>query len=604
MSRALGLFRSARPVSLVLAGGQAPAYWQRELARSTARLDVLRQACAWVEALAAVRLSLREEPLLGRYLAALTDQVARQTGSNLESIRPQPPRSTWPERPPERDREMAPMGDRSAAPPWPTPLTGLGTAKRAAPVPAALLLRHAASDPSLQLELPPRRHATVPIQLEPQAGRALLSRLTDEIVFAEGPSRTVRRPIVETAKPKGSAPSSVPRDPASHQDWLRALGRRAGRSLRQDGLDVLGLVRRRTPGPPEFSEALSLADQWAIPLNRHSSSANPLARLAAAPVRYSNRSDREAEPTAAPRHTPGTWPSDVPAAPASRGAPPWPMDGRSDPLDPRVRSTGAPGADKDGSGRGAQPGAAHQRTSATWSPDLPGTSSVEDAPPWPTGRLAVPSDLLGRLAGVPEADKDAFGRGVQPGAAPQRPPAIQSPDLPDAPGAEDAPPWSAGRLTAPSDLLGRLAGAPEADKDAFGRGVQRGAAHQRTSATRSPAWPGSLGPEDAQPGPTRASAPTEGAAAVALPATASRTGDVTGEPESRARIVPPVVAPSLPPLLPSQGVSMPSPPVAAAIVRQGARREETPAAEDDLNMLAAKIKRILDEEARRHGIDV
>ena len=44
--------------------------------------------------------------------------------------------------------------------------------------------------------------------------------------------------------------------------------------------------------------------------------------------------------------------------------------------------------------------------------------------------------------------------------------------------------------------------------------------------------------------------------------------------------------------------------MATAAVQRGARQEETTGVEDDLGALAAKIKRILDEEARRHGIDV
>ena len=68
------------------------------------------------------------------------------------------------------------------------------------------------------------------------------------------------------------------------------------------------------------------------------------------------------------------------------------------------------------------------------------------------------------------------------------------------------------------------------------------------------------------------------------------------------RIAPPATRPTLPPLLPSQTVGLPTPPVAATIARQGAWVEAS--AEDDLDVLAAQIKRILDEEARRHGIDV
>jgi hypothetical protein len=51
-------------------------------------------------------------------------------------------------------------------------------------------------------------------------------------------------------------------------------------------------------------------------------------------------------------------------------------------------------------------------------------------------------------------------------------------------------------------------------------------------------------------------------------------------------------------------VNGPAPPVATTTARQGARQEEATAADDNHDVLAAKIKRILDEEARRHGIDV
>ncbi len=60
----------------------------------------------------------------------------------------------------------------------------------------------------------------------------------------------------------------------------------------------------------------------------------------------------------------------------------------------------------------------------------------------------------------------------------------------------------------------------------------------------------------------------------------------------------------LPPLLPPQWTGAPDPPVAAATIRYGARREEAEAREADLSHMAAKLKQILDEEARRHGINV
>ena len=85
------------------------------------------------------------------------------------------------------------------------------------------------------------------------------------------------------------------------------------------------------------------------------------------------------------------------------------------------------------------------------------------------------------------------------------------------------------------------------------------------------------------------------------------TGRIPGvgrELEAPARIAPPGMAPSLPPLLPSQVVDVPSTPVAAVSALHGAQQEETTGVGDDLSELAAKIKRIMDEEARRYGIDV
>lgn len=87
-----------------------------------------------------------------------------------------------------------------------------------------------------------------------------------------------------------------------------------------------------------------------------------------------------------------------------------------------------------------------------------------------------------------------------------------------------------------------------------------------------------------------------------------------GTADVEEQILPPQVAAQLPPLITSQridkidgiegvnGVYVPPLPVAAATARIGARAEMM--IEEDLDVLAAKIKRILDDEARRHGIDV
>lgn len=108
-----------------------------------------------------------------------------------------------------------------------------------------------------------------------------------------------------------------------------------------------------------------------------------------------------------------------------------------------------------------------------------------------------------------------------------------------------------------------------------------------------------------QPGQRLGSAlqPMEQAAS-RLFAAADRTLDIDGDLQMPSRIALPKAALSLPDLLSPQMTEMPSLPVAAASAGLGAKLEAKAVIDDSLAILAAKIKRILDEEARRHGIDV
>jgi hypothetical protein len=74
-------------------------------------------------------------------------------------------------------------------------------------------------------------------------------------------------------------------------------------------------------------------------------------------------------------------------------------------------------------------------------------------------------------------------------------------------------------------------------------------------------------------------------------------------PVPTAEIAPPAIAERLPPLALPVEEGTPSPAVAATMAWAGAQAEAA-VPDDDLDLLAAKIKRILDEEARRYGIDV
>lgn len=74
--------------------------------------------------------------------------------------------------------------------------------------------------------------------------------------------------------------------------------------------------------------------------------------------------------------------------------------------------------------------------------------------------------------------------------------------------------------------------------------------------------------------------------------------------QSSSKYAPPAMAPSLPPLHTARAPDATPMHVASATARQGASRAEAVAQEQDLSLLAAQMKRILDDEARRHGVDV
>lgn len=80
--------------------------------------------------------------------------------------------------------------------------------------------------------------------------------------------------------------------------------------------------------------------------------------------------------------------------------------------------------------------------------------------------------------------------------------------------------------------------------------------------------------------------------------------DDEGDSLTLPRIAPPGLTPLLPPLKSPSTTGSPVLPVAAATARISAKRAEDAARGEDLSILAAQINRILNEEARRHGIDV
>jgi hypothetical protein len=98
--------------------------------------------------------------------------------------------------------------------------------------------------------------------------------------------------------------------------------------------------------------------------------------------------------------------------------------------------------------------------------------------------------------------------------------------------------------------------------------------------------------------------PPEGARQGFYPQTGALPLPEAGRGGGRPLVAPPLAADTPPTLLqPRFPFDAPSP-FATATLRREAQRDEVDLAQEDLDLLAARIKRILDEEARRYGIDV
>jgi hypothetical protein len=70
------------------------------------------------------------------------------------------------------------------------------------------------------------------------------------------------------------------------------------------------------------------------------------------------------------------------------------------------------------------------------------------------------------------------------------------------------------------------------------------------------------------------------------------------------RVAPPSGVPSLPPLIPTSVTQPPAFGISAPTMRQATRPEDADAPDEDTAVLASRIRRILRDEARRHGISL
>ncbi len=256
--------------------------------------------------------------------------------------------------------------------------------------------------------------------------------------------------------------------------------------------------------------------------------------------------------------------------------------------------------------------------------DAPSTSRLapserpeyDRAPPladqWATSLngQSVSTDLLAYLTYTPVVGGEGSRRNLASETASQRPPGSRPAGAPAL--AQSAPPWHTKGGLASTDPLAQLVGALGAYDGGSGRTLRSPGA--RPVGSPAPVVTGDDQPWSVAKGPASADlrahppdAPVGDGAGFerqALQPAINRRGDLVGALQSSARIAPPGTALSSPALLPSQRVGVPSPPVAAATAWQGAKQEQADAVQDDLNALAAQVKHILDEQARRHGIDV
>jgi len=117
-----------------------------------------------------------------------------------------------------------------------------------------------------------------------------------------------------------------------------------------------------------------------------------------------------------------------------------------------------------------------------------------------------------------------------------------------------------------------------------------------------PAWeaPFSRAPRQAAPAPTTLIPP--GAQQGFYPQAGVLPLPGAGQPNYRPPFAPPLAASTPPTLMTPQDVYDAPTPYAAAALRQEAKKDEELLVQEDLDMLAGKIKRILDEEAQRFGI--
>ncbi|RIK44210.1 MAG: hypothetical protein DCC55_03200 [Chloroflexi bacterium] len=203
MSLLMGLFPETDTLATTLAGGRAPLHWQRLLVQKTAALDGLRRSSDWLAPLVRVRPALREGPLLGQRLAALTGASPDAAAGPVD-------------------------GHSSRRPAVPAVLRHDGQDGSAAEA-----VRQATGRPRARAlsKLASSSERKTPLALPPPypVDEALLRRVAGALPAMA--LMSPHRPPMEALESLRNGAQPVVTKPASRGRWLHRLAQRAGRAL-------------------------------------------------------------------------------------------------------------------------------------------------------------------------------------------------------------------------------------------------------------------------------------------------------------------------------------------------------------------------------------
>lgn len=257
-----------------LRGGRAPASWQRQLARRVSDWALLRHAGRRFAALLAAPLALREGPLEGAQLGALTAMAARQTETAPATLHPRrldPPPKTPRPRPgdllptsPPQPSARAPERQKPPLSPTQRAWAAAGAQQKSTPadsnptdIPSARLPPETERGTATTPRLPSLPPAHIPTErLTP-----LLQQLAGAV-----PSRAAN---AEAHRPPGLPPhrnaaSAPPLPAAAQRTWLAALSARLHRALHNPV--ALPTVPHAPQLPAEIAPPETSRAPWELPL--------------------------------------------------------------------------------------------------------------------------------------------------------------------------------------------------------------------------------------------------------------------------------------------------------------------------------------------------